>query len=210
MCGNTPPTFRPTCITTTQPHLTQRHLATTSHLYQGTADRVLAARRLLLILDLDHTLLNSTRFQEVPPASEHARSPVGLIVCSRLRNAAAAEIGRGGAALWGSCLSECEEAEQGWRATCVVSSCKHANLTLPVCADAAACLAPASLHPTLLLQASNACVHNWRCSQPMRQCCTACRTCACGLSCGRVCGSSWRQRSRGARCSAAGLGSAGV
>ncbi|EFN54779.1 hypothetical protein CHLNCDRAFT_134722 [Chlorella variabilis] len=34
---------------------------------QGTADRLLAHRKLLLILDLDHTLLNSTRFTEVPP-----------------------------------------------------------------------------------------------------------------------------------------------
>ena len=38
---------------------------------QGTADRLLAGRKLLLILDLDHTLLNSTRFVEVPPESEH-------------------------------------------------------------------------------------------------------------------------------------------
>ncbi|KAI7844187.1 hypothetical protein COHA_002322 [Chlorella ohadii] len=37
---------------------------------QGTADRLLAGRKLLLILDLDHTLLNSTRFIEVPPESE--------------------------------------------------------------------------------------------------------------------------------------------
>ncbi|KAL4450062.1 hypothetical protein ABPG77_010731 [Micractinium sp. CCAP 211/92] len=37
---------------------------------QGTADRLLASRKLLLILDLDHTLLNSTRFIEVPPEAE--------------------------------------------------------------------------------------------------------------------------------------------
>jgi phosphoserine phosphatase len=34
---------------------------------QGTADRLLAHRKLLLILDLDHTLLNSNRFQDIPP-----------------------------------------------------------------------------------------------------------------------------------------------
>lgn len=39
-------------------------------LRQGTADRLLASRRLLLILDLDHTLLNSTRFAEVPPEAD--------------------------------------------------------------------------------------------------------------------------------------------
>lgn len=37
---------------------------------QGTADRLLAHRKLLLILDLDHTLLNSTRLNEIPPDSE--------------------------------------------------------------------------------------------------------------------------------------------
>ena len=39
-------------------------------LRKGTADRVIAAKRLLLILDLDHTLLNSTRFVEVTPEIE--------------------------------------------------------------------------------------------------------------------------------------------
>ncbi|KAL4452377.1 hypothetical protein ABPG75_008039 [Micractinium tetrahymenae] len=39
-------------------------------LRQGTADRLLASRKLLLILDLDHTLLNSTRFAEVPPQAD--------------------------------------------------------------------------------------------------------------------------------------------
>lgn len=41
-------------------------------LRQGTADRLLASRKLLLILDLDHTLLNSTRFAEVSPEGEQA------------------------------------------------------------------------------------------------------------------------------------------
>lgn len=39
-------------------------------LRQGTADRLLANRRLLLILDLDHTLLNSTRLTEVSPEGQ--------------------------------------------------------------------------------------------------------------------------------------------
>lgn len=34
---------------------------------QGTASRVQAGRKLLLMLDLDHTLLNSSRFGEVDP-----------------------------------------------------------------------------------------------------------------------------------------------
>lgn len=33
----------------------------------GTAQRALSARRLLLVLDLDHTLLNSTRFSDLTP-----------------------------------------------------------------------------------------------------------------------------------------------
>ncbi|PSC72296.1 RNA polymerase II C-terminal domain phosphatase-like 4 [Micractinium conductrix] len=41
-------------------------------LRQGTAERLLAQKKLLLILDLDHTLLNSTRFSEIPPESEAA------------------------------------------------------------------------------------------------------------------------------------------
>ena len=37
---------------------------------QGTASRVLAGRKLLLMLDLDHTLLNSSRFGEVDEQGE--------------------------------------------------------------------------------------------------------------------------------------------
>jgi hypothetical protein len=40
---------------------------------QGTADRLLAHRKLLLILDLDHTLLNSTRLNEIPPDSKRGQ-----------------------------------------------------------------------------------------------------------------------------------------
>ena len=66
---------------------------------QGTADRLLAGRKLLLILDLDHTLLNSTRFIEVPPESE--RGPRGMewgvtylgIVSAAAAAAAAAAVG---------------------------------------------------------------------------------------------------------------------
>ena len=49
---------------------------------QGTADRLLAHRKLLLILDLDHTLLNSTRLNEIPPDSKQGSSNGGSGSCS--------------------------------------------------------------------------------------------------------------------------------
>eukprot|EP00887_Chlorella_sp_A99_P003679 scaffold7.g3679.t1 len=43
-----------------------------ARLRSGEAGRVLAGRKLLLVLDLDHTLLNSSRFQDLTPEAEGA------------------------------------------------------------------------------------------------------------------------------------------
>jgi RNA polymerase II C-terminal domain phosphatase-like 3/4 len=44
--------------------------AEAARLRRGTSSRVLSERRLLLVLDLDHTLLNSTRFCDLTPEAE--------------------------------------------------------------------------------------------------------------------------------------------
>ena len=52
---------------------------------QKSSLRVYNVRKLLLVLDLDHTLLNSTRFEEVPTAQMYLTQPTwscGLLVCS--------------------------------------------------------------------------------------------------------------------------------
>ena len=43
---------------------------------QKSSQRVISNRKLLLVLDLDHTLLNSTRFEEVPALQTHLPIPL--------------------------------------------------------------------------------------------------------------------------------------
>ena len=62
---------------------------------QGTAGRLLAHRKLLLILDLDHTLLNSTRFGEVPPESAWRGRGWGRALGSEPSSAATSAFGLG-------------------------------------------------------------------------------------------------------------------
>lgn len=145
---------------------------------QGTADRLLAGRKLLLILDLDHTLLNSTRFIEVPPESERRDGSAG----STLRM-------KGGLRwtlklMLGMLHFLC--------ATCVWGLPGCAARLLPTAPSHARCR-----HPPPPPQPMPCCGRSWRRSRWTLPCCTACRTCACGPSCGRGCDSSWRQPGSG-------------
>jgi RNA polymerase II C-terminal domain phosphatase-like 3/4 len=61
------PNFHSTVALTYIHHGLEISHAEAERLRRGTSEHVLANRKLLLILDLDHTLLNSTRLIEVPP-----------------------------------------------------------------------------------------------------------------------------------------------
>ena len=130
----------------------------------GAAGQLLSSRKLMLVLDLDHTLLNSTRFEDLSPEGRDPHSP--CCCCCRCEWGGRSGSPAPAAPNRPSGVEIKPESNNNRKSDEQRESCGHFRLPP-------------------WLQASTRCRRSWwRSPTGSRRRSSACPTCACGPSCG--------------------------